>query len=73
MNWSIEKIDAFYIERKLLADMDIMTELDGYKILKNTDVESENAYEARVHVSMNEIKLDIPKPDFTNSDLHFIC
>jgi hypothetical protein len=73
MNWTEETIKAFYIDRDLTSDIDIMTELDGCQVLKNSDIDAEKALVYIGHLSINEVKFDIPMPVFKNSELKFIC
>jgi hypothetical protein len=49
-----------------------MTELDGFKVFKNSSVEAEIACTFKVHLKVDDVKLGIPNPDFRNSELHFV-
>ncbi len=72
-----EEIIIFYIKRKLTTDIDIMTELDGNIWILNSIKRSEEYKNSELpykpHCSLDFIKLNIQKSDFSKCDLNFLC
>lgn len=69
--WTDDIIKSFYLDRNLVSDLDIMTELNGKKVLKNNGSNSGKCFKYKSHFELN-INFEVHQPTFKYCELKFI-